>query len=557
MISLSPSHLKRYKDVIALLLKYGHSDLVKRLHKGVPDLAEPVIQSESEQGKPDEFARDLVKLGPTYIKLGQLMSTQTAFMPEAYILSLERLQDEVEPFPFTEVDAIIQAELHAPIKKIFHAFDAVPLAAASLAQVHRAVTHDGQNVVVKVQRPGMRKIVVEDLDALDEVAGFLDRNTETGRHFHLKDQLGELRNSLLRELDYKQEARNLALMRENLKEYGNIVIPRPHESYSSARVLTMDYVSGRKITTLTQLARLDVKGDVLAEELYRCFTKQILVDGLVHVDPHPGNVYLTDDNRLALLDFGMVGHIPPQMQNQLTKLLVAIADGRGEDAAEVALNLGRREANFDPVKWRDLVASAVAEFQNIKLADITVGRMFLDIAVISESAGVSPPSQFVMLGKTLLKLDRVAKNLSPSFNPNEVVKKHASELMESRLRKSMSMGKLYNTALEANDFIQQLPHRMNTLMDMVTKNELRLRVETPGEDKLIAGIQKVANRITMGLVLAALIIGAALLMRVDTPFKILGYPGLAVMLFLGACVGGVMQIVSILNTDQKPPPGRV
>jgi predicted unusual protein kinase regulating ubiquinone biosynthesis (AarF/ABC1/UbiB family) len=236
-------------------------------------------------------------------------------------------------------------------------------------------------------------------------------------------------------------------------------------------------------------------------------------------------------------------------------MLVAVSDGRGEDAAEIALRLGRREESFDPLKWRDLTAGMVSEFQNLKVSDITVGRLFLNIAAISEKAGVSPPPQFTTLGKTLLKLDRVAKSLSKDFNPNDTVKRYASALLQSKMRSNLSPGKLFNTALETNEFIQQLPSKLNAILDMAVNNDLRVRIENRGEEKLIGGLQKIANRITMGLVLAALIVGAALLMRVDTPFKILGYPGLAVVLFLGACLGGVIQIFSILSTDQKSRPG--
>lgn len=557
MISLSPNHIKRYKDIGSLLIKYGHSDLVKKMKGDLPEMGDAVNASREATGKPEEFARDLERLGPTYIKLGQLLSTQTSWLPEAYILALEELQDRVEPFPFEAVDKVVAAELGAPIKKIFHAFDAAPLAAASLSQVHRAITHDGQEVVVKVQRPGVRTTVLQDLEVMDEVAGFMERHTDAGRHYRYREQLGELRNALLRELDYRQEARNMSLMGANLREFKSLIVPKPLDSYSSDKVLTMEYMAGRKITTLSPLARLDVQGGPLAEELYRAFIRQILIDGLVHVDPHPGNIYLTDDNRLVLLDYGMVGYIPPQMQSQLTKMLVAVSEGRGEDAAEIALRLGRREESFDALKWRDLTAGMVSEFQNLKVSDITVGRLFLNIAAISEQAGVSPPPQFTTLGKTLLKLDRVAKSLSPDFNPNDTVKRYASELLQTKMRSNLSPGKLFNTALETNEFIQQLPSKLNAILDMAVNNDLRVRVESRGEDKLIGGLQKIANRITMGLVLAALIVGAALLMRVDTPFKILDYPGLAVALFLGACLGGVLQIVSILNTDQKSRPGPV
>jgi ubiquinone biosynthesis protein len=559
MLSLRPDHLRRYKDIAALLVKYGRSDLAKSMHSDFADLADltEAAPAAKEKDLPREFARDLEKLGPTYIKLGQLLSTQTAWMPEAYIRSLEDLQDRVAPFPFEEVERIVEEELGARLKKIFKSFDAKPLAAASLSQVHRAVTHDGLDVAVKVQRPGIRKAVVEDLEVLGEVADFLGKNTSVGRHYRFAEQLAELRAALLRELDYIQEARNMNLMVANLAQFQNIVVPRPVDSYSSARVLTMDYVPGRKITGLSPLARTEVPGAILAEELYSAFIKQILIDGVVHVDPHPGNVYLTPDGRLALMDFGMVGYIPPQMQSQLTKMLVAISEGRGEDAAEMALRLGRREDGFDPMKWRDHTAGMVAEFSNLKVKDITVGRLFLKLAAISETAGVSPPPQFIMLGKTLLKLDRVAKDLAPDFNPNETVRRHATELMHSRLEKNLSLGRVYNTLLEANEFVQQLPSKLNALLDMAANNELRIRVETHEEDRVITGLQKIANRITLGLIVAALILGAAMLMRVDTSFKILGYPGLAVLLFLAACLGGVWQIIGIVRNDHHPPPGPV
>jgi predicted unusual protein kinase regulating ubiquinone biosynthesis (AarF/ABC1/UbiB family) len=554
MLSLHPGHLKRYKDILSLLLKYGRSDLADRLRGEVPDLEGPV--DDPGEGTPEEFARDLERLGPTFIKLGQLLSTQSAYLPEEYILALEGLQDKVHPFPYEQVEDILFEELGVRPKKIFSSFDPEPLAAASLSQVHRAVTHDGRDVAVKVQRPGMRQILVEDMEVLSEVAGFLERHASPARHFRLREQAAGLRAALLRELDYRQEARNMSLMAANFRESGDILIPHPLASYSTARVLTMDYVPGRKVTTLSSLARLDMDGPALAEGLYRAFIQQILIDGLFHADPHPGNVYLADSAHLVLLDFGMVGHVPPHMQNQLAKMLVAVSEGRGDDAAAMALRLGSREEGFNLSRWRDLTAGMVAEFQALKTADITVGRLFLNIAAISEKAGVSPPPQFVMLGKTLLKLDRVAKVLAPEFNPHEVVRRHAGELLQGRLSRSFSLGKVYDSVLEAGEFVQEVPGKVNDILDLVVSNGLRVKVDALDETRLIGSLQKIANRITLGLVLAAMIIGATLMMRVDTAFKILGYPGLAILLFFAACLGGVLQIWGILHNDEKAGPPR-
>jgi predicted unusual protein kinase regulating ubiquinone biosynthesis (AarF/ABC1/UbiB family) len=288
MVSLKPERLKRYKDVALLLVKYGRSDLVKQA--GLADHVDLDEVSEETTPKAEELALDLEKLGPTFIKLGQLLSTRADLLPPAYLEALSRLQDQIEPFPYEEVDRIVSGELGVRISKAFGDFDPVPLAAASLAQVHRAHMRDGRAVVVKVQRPNIREQIVEDLEALGEMAQFLDSHTELGKRYDFANMQQGLRASLLRELDFKLEASNLVAFSENLREFERLVIPEPIEDFCTSRVLTMEYIAGKKITELSPLRLMEIDGAGLARELFRAYLKQILIDGFFHADPHPGNV---------------------------------------------------------------------------------------------------------------------------------------------------------------------------------------------------------------------------------------------------------------------------
>ncbi|HEV2707021.1 MAG TPA: AarF/UbiB family protein, partial [Pyrinomonadaceae bacterium] len=248
-ISLKTEHLKRYKDIAWLFMKYGRGDLVK--HAGLEEAIEGTETLNPEvPAKAEELANDLERMGPTFIKLAQLLSTRSDLLPMPYLEALSRLQDSVEPFSFGEVEEIVASELGVRISKAFSEFVAVPLAAASLGQVHRATMRDGRPVVVKVQRPHIREQIVKDLEAMQEIAEFLDRHTEIGRRYEFQPMLDEFRKSLLRELDYRQEARNLVTFAENLREFENIIVPQPVDDYTTSRVLTMDYVRGRKITDL-------------------------------------------------------------------------------------------------------------------------------------------------------------------------------------------------------------------------------------------------------------------------------------------------------------------
>jgi ubiquinone biosynthesis protein len=549
-ISLKPKHLKRYKDIALLLIKYGRSDVVK--HAGLQDALDldASVQTGTGEAKADELAQDLEKMGPTFIKLGQLLSTRADFLPPAYIHALTRLQDKIAPFPFEQVEAIFSSELGVRISKAFSEFAAKPLATASLGQVHRATMLDGRGVVVKVQRPGIREIIAEDMEVLEEIAGFLDRHTPWGTRYEFGKMLEELRRSLWRELDYRQEARNLSTLGANLLEFPGIVVPTPIEDFTTSRVLTMEYIRGKKITELSPLARLDFKGADLAEELFHAYLKQILVDGFFHADPHPGNVLLTDDHRIALLDLGMVGHITPQLQENLLQLLLAVSDGRGDDAAAIAIKISELKEGFSEQTFRRRVAGLVSENQGAQMGQIQVGRVVLDITQIAGDSGLRAPAELTLLSKTLLNLDLVGQTLDPKFNPNASVRRNAEKLLQQRVWKAFSPANLFGGLLEMKDLLTRLPSRLNRILDAIAHNELKLKVETIDEGVIIEGLQKIANRITLGLVLAALIVGAALLMRVETPFRIFGYPGFAILCFLGVGGGGLFLIIRIVMHDR-------
>ena len=545
-ISLKPANLNRYREIAGLLLKYGGRDVVKGA--GLEDaIADDSKTREPEMRKAGELAADLERLGPTFIKLGQVLSTRNDLLPPEYVEALSRLQDRVAPFPFDEAQRIIAAELGIRVSKAFQSIDPAPLASASLGQVHHAVLPDGRHVAVKVQRPGIRSQVERDLDALDDIAGFLDRHTKVGGAYSFTDTMAEFRKTLYRELDYRREAQNLLTLAGNLAEFERIVVPNPVAGYTTGRVLTMDYVRGRKITKLSPLARTELDGRELAEELFAAYLKQILADGFFHADPHPGNVFLTEDRRLALLDLGMTGTLSPQLQEQLLRLLLAISEGRSDDAVSILAKIGDAGRDFDRRKVSQAVTDFVTEYRGRSLEEIRLGGRLMDLARVCGESGLRLPPEMTLLARALFNLDLVGRILDPTFDPNEAIRENAAAILQQRLRSSASPGNVIANVLEAKDFLVNVPGQLNRILEKVAENDVELRVHAFDEDRLMSGIHKVANRITVGLVLAALIVGAALLMRVSTPFTLLGYPTIAMLFFITAAIGGLALVVSILR----------
>src|SRR3984957_2961877 len=403
-LSLKPHHLKRYKDIALLFWKYGHSDLAKEFAKDFEDKEKEPVATRPGQPTPEDLANDLEKMGPTFIKFGQLLSSRPDLLPEPYLKALARLQDKVKPFPYEQVEEIISSELGIRISKAFSYFEEKHLAAASLGQVHRAGLRDGRPVVVKVQRPEIRKQIAEDFEVLEEIAGFFDEHTEIGKRYRFGKILAEFKSSILQELDYQREASNLTALAKNLKEFPHMLVPLPVPDYSSRSVLTMDYVSGSKITALSPIALLDVNGEALAEEFFQAYLKQGLIDGFFHADPHPGNIFLTDDRRIALLDLGMTGRLSTNMQENLLRLLLAISEGNGDETVKIILRISETAGDFDEAEFTRKASQFVSEQRDQTLNHQDVGKALMEVVRTAAQTGLYVPSELTLLGKTLLQL---------------------------------------------------------------------------------------------------------------------------------------------------------
>jgi ubiquinone biosynthesis protein len=553
-ISVRPEHLLRYKDIAALLVKHARGDIAAHARAGLDGLEQdPDAFDADVKADADALAKDLEGLGPTFVKLGQLLSTRADLFPPPYLEALGRLQDACEPVPYDLIAGVVEAEIGARLSNAFAEFSREPLAAASLGQVHRARLRSGKEVAVKVQRPDIRDRINDDLEAIAEIAGFVDRHTEAGRRFGFGPMVAEFSRSMLTELDYRREAANLEQLGRNLADLDRIVVPQPVADYSTGRVLTMDFIPGRKVTSLGPLALMEIDGPALADQLFEAYLKQILEDGFFHADPHPGNVSITDDGRLALLDLGMVGRLTPDLQDRLIKLLLAIGEGDGGDAATAALELGTRrdDVSFEEEEFRTRIEHLVAEQGEAGLGELAAGAIIAELSRISGECGLRPAAELTMLGKALLNLDEVARTLAPEFSPAEAIRDKASRILQRRVMQSVTPGRLFAAALDAKEFTERLPGRVNKVMDALAEGELTLNVEGIDEHELLSTIRTTANRLTMGLVLAALIIGASQLMRVDTADRLLGYPALAIICFLAAAFGGLGLLAAIVWGDRK------
>ncbi|KFN50154.1 ABC1 kinase family protein [Arenimonas composti] len=536
----------RLAAITAFLLKHRSSPLFRRAGVGREEACDPA--------KAKEFADDLEALGPTFVKVGQTLSTRPDLLPREYLDALERLQDEAEPVPLEQIEAQIEKELGAPVRKLFKAFSPEPIGTASLAQVHAATLPSGRRVAVKVQRPDLSTQVETDLASLKRLVAAGGAVGLAPGRYGFAEWLEEFHAAMLAELDYLQEAENLETFRSRMEEFPDILVPAPVWDYTTSRVLTMELATGIRVTDIPEVRRTEIDLVPLAHDLGRAYLDQIFVHGLIHADPHPGNMLLTAEHQLVLLDLGMVGHVPPRLRDQLLKLVLATVEGRGEQAAEVFMHMGTRLEEFDEPRFTREISRKVSRFCHAEVGVESEGEVLLEMIRVAIDCGLKPPTELTMLAKTLLNLEGVMLALDRDVSIKGILREHMEKLFRARATSSLDLGRLVTDALDVQELVREAPPRLSVLLRTLADNRFRVHIAGLEESKLIEGIQKVANRITAGLISAAMIVGAALIMRIDAGPKLFGYPALALVMFLIAAVVGGMLVFASLVGDRRAPP---
>lgn len=539
--------LSRYAKIGAFLLRYRRSGIWRGL-----DADEVALEAAGEpvgELSPERFVAELEELGPAFIKMGQALSTRPDLVPEPYLQALQRIQDHVVTVPFEAIRAIVETELGQPMETVFQQVDPVPLAAGSLAQVHAVVLKDGRDAVIKVQRPGLADQVLGDLSILQQMAGAAENYTDTGRRYGFAEWIGELRRSLLAELDFRLEGDNLESFAGHLAHYELLMVPLPVRALSTSRLLTMQRIFGVKVCAQAVQGRNWRRH---AEELLRAYLDQVFAYGRVHADPHPGNVLLADDGRLALIDLGMLTHLSPHTRMTLLRLMLAAVDGDGDRVADIAESMGTRLEDFQRAQYRREVSASTSRYAaQPDATPFSEGRFLLELTMRGASNGIRPPPELTLLGKTLLNLETVLASLYPTLPLRSIVREHLRKLLQDYLWKSVSStSQSASTLLDLHDLVQHTPRRLGRLMQVLAENRLRVRVDGLEESRLLENLQKIANRISAGIVTAALIIGAAMMSRVPGGPRVFGYSAFAFILFVVAAVLGMLLVIAALRRDR-------
>src|SRR6478609_4743837 len=515
-----PANLARSAQILRFLLKYRGAGVFTGIDLDTAALGTEALV-DPQAGQPEEFVEDLEALGPTFVKIGQALSTRPDMVPPAYLVALQRMQDDVASIPVEAVRAVIEEELGVRVSKVFVEFDEVPIGSASLAQVHRARLRDGREVAVKVQRPFVSEIVRSDLDTLANVAGKADRITDIGRRLRFADWVHEFRKTLLAELDYRTEAENLDRFSDHFEGYPELFVPRPVRDLCATRVLTMD-----------------------------------LVHGEIHADPHPGNMLITNDNRLGLFDLGMIAHVPPRQRERLLKLLFACVDGRGEEAANESIAMGTRLEDFDHERYVREIGQLVARYAaHAGSQAMSEGRLVIELVRIATACGLRTPPELSLLGKTLLNLEQVSFALDPTLDVKSIVESHIQRVMRERIKQSFSPANVAGEMLEMQALLRESPRKVSDILSLLSENRLTVHIGGLDDSQLMENMQKIANRIAAGVIVAALILASALLMRLETPgWRLFGYPWLALVSFLLGTGIGLTLIWSAFRRDHRARP---
>ncbi len=551
------AEIARVRRIIEVLIRNGLGFLVEQLalDRFLPRFwRRQTVRADRAVGRltvPERLRRTLEELGATYIKLGQLLSGRADLLPGDYIEELSKLLDAAPPVPVAQIREIIEEELGARIEEIFATFDDVPIASASIGQVHHATLPDGQTVVVKVQRPGIEAVVEADLDLLLRQARFLERRSETMRDYNLLAIAEELAQSLREELDYKIEGRNAERLRTNLGDDPRFLVPNVYWGLSSRRVITLEYLDGIQFNELDRLREAGYDLSSIAQVGVEAYLKQIFVDGFYHADPHPANLMVVG-NRVGFVDFGNVGYLTPGQKELLGDMFLQLLDQDAEGVARTVIKMGATRGRPSVEAMERDLQRLLTRYWGIALEEIPVGEMLAEIFTSAYRHKVYLPGDLALLARTILTLEGTGLALDPDFVLVDAVRPFAERLVHERLSPVIAGRRALRTLRQAADLAQAFPRRLEDLWDQLEDGQITLGVDLRRLEVIINKLNSMVNRIAFSVVVAALIVGSALILlggkeSWQLPILGLGIP-VAQIAFLVAVGAGMWLLISMIRS---------
>ena len=546
--------LRRYRQIAAILLKYGFGQLLDqmrllpRLHLRKRSLQESEHLERLTYAQRIRLA--LEELGPTFVKLGQVLSMRPFLIPLELVLELTKLQDQVGPFPFPQVKQIVEQELLAPLEKHFSSFDTVPIASASLSQVHKAVTRDGETVVVKVQRPGIRQVIEADMEILRDLVSLLERYVPESKQYDPRGTRDELAKSIRREIDFNNEARNIEVFRENFSQEKGIFVPRVFWDKTTSKVLTMDFIDGVKISDVEGLQKRGIDKKQLARLGGKMVFKQIFEDGFFHADPHPGNLFALEGNVIAPVDYGMMGRLSETTMDELADLLIAVVNWYPEGIVKVYQDV---EVVGEEVNLRALeadIAEFLYKYHKIQLSRLDVKTLINEAFEIIHRHDIRIQSELMLFSKAIITYEEVAKMLDPEYDLVTQMIPYAKKLAYRKFQPRALLKDALTTSADLRDLLVRSPFELKRIVKKLGRGKLSFTFQHKGLEKLILELDRSSNRVSFSLIIAAIIVGSSLIMRLETEYTLFGYPLFGILGYMFAGVLGVWLVIAILRSGK-------
>lgn len=551
---------KRLQEIINVFIKHGFGQIIDQIHLGRyiklkkrirsfgrwPSLKGPTVS--------ERLRRAFEELGPTFIKLGQLLSSRPDLVTSDYAKEFKKLQDSVPSFPLEKVYEIIEEELGVPVNKVFKYFNPEPLGSASIAQVHEAILIDGSEVIVKVQRPDIREQINLDLSILNSLAKLIERHVPESKLFDPTGIVEEFSKSINNELDFRREATNAIIFRENFKDDSRVLIPYIYREYSSEKILVMEKIKGIRIDYTEALKNSGIDLKFILSNLIDIYFKQIFDHGFFHGDPHPGNILITDDSRIAFVDFGITGKVDEDFKESFANIALSIINQDVDLLINEYLNLGIIPEEIDMEKLKKQLKKEIEDILYpiyvYKIEDIKISEFIESIMRVALKHRLKFLPELILIDKVLIMLEGLTRELCPDIRIIEILKPYAKKIISNKFEPGYYINKAFKAIKELRDAIENVPFQLKTLLKKAVKDEITVRMFHVNLPEFIKDIDRASNKISFSLIVSAMILSSAIMHASQLKPLIFGISFLGLITGVVAFFLGIWLIISIIRSGK-------